>query len=177
MTKSKDESKIALKSKSNSTAISKTISSYFPATPIPLNEPKIDYDFNDLPAIERVTEALRYNLLSIEYSISPKGGLRQWIKINLSLLLLFGIPILIFIPLATYLMGGFANISGLLENTTQLLLMAAQNVLKLIGVIIAIGTILYIIFKLLSLRFSSKTKESGSGKDDVIDVTPSDKAK
>lgn len=171
MTKSKNESKIALKSKSNNTAVSKTISSYFPATPIPLNKPKIDNDFNDLPAIERVTEALLYNFLSIEYSISPKGGLRQWIKINLSLLLLFGIPILIFVPLVTYLMGGFANISGLLENTTQLLLMAAQNVLKFIGVIIAISTILYIIFKLLSLRFSSKTKDSGNEKDDFIDIT------
>jgi len=151
MTKSKDKSEIALKSNSNSVAVSKTISSYFPTTP--LNKPTIADDFNELSAINRVTEAFLYNLLSIEYSISPKGGLRQWIKINLSLLLLFGIPILIFVPLATYLMGGFANISGLLENATQLLLMASQNVLKLIGVIIAIGTILYIIFKLLTRRF------------------------
>jgi hypothetical protein len=177
MTKSKDESKIALKSKSNSTAVSKTISSYFPAISKPLNKPNIDNDFNNLPAIERVTEALRYNLLSIEYSISPKGGLRQWIKINLSLLLFFGIPILIFVPLATYLMGGFENISVLLENSTQLVLMAAQNVLKLIVVIIVIGSILYIIFKLLSLRYSSKKKESESEKDDFIDVTQNNKGR
>ena len=152
MTKSKYESKIALKSKSNSNAVSKAISSYFPATPTPLNKPIIDKDFNDLPAIERVTEALRYNLLSIEYSISPKGGLRQWIKINLSLLLLFGIPMLILLiltPLATYLMEGFVIHAGLLEYGSKLLLMAAQNILKLIGVTTVIGTILYIIFKLL----------------------------
>lgn len=177
MTKTKDKSKIALKSKSNSVAVSKTISSYFPTTPIPLNKPTIADDFNELPTIQRVTEAFQYNILSIEYSISPKGGLRQWIKINFSLLLLFGIPILFFIPLITYLMGGFENISGQFANATQLLLVAAQNILKFIFVIIAIGTICYTILRILSRRLSSKTKESGSKKDDFIDVTPSDKSK
>jgi len=134
-------------------ALRKTISSYLPAMPIPLEKPTIDNDVSNLPFIERVTESLKYNVLCLEYSISPKGGLRQWVKINISLLLLFGIPILIFVPLATYFMEDFANISGLLANVTQFLLVSALNILKLIGILVAIATILYIIFKLLALRF------------------------
>lgn len=148
---------------SGSAAMTKTISSYLPAKPVPLKMPTIDNDFNNLSTVERVAESLKYNLLCIEYSISPKGGLRQRIKINLSLFLLFGIPILVFVPLATYLMGGFANISKLLADATQFLLVSAQNILKLIAVIIAIVTILYIIFKVLPRCFSGKEKDDEKG--------------
>lgn len=177
MAKNKDKSEIALKSNSNRVAVSKSISSYFPTTPIPLNKPIIADDFNELPTIDRVTEAFLYNILSIEYSISPKGGVRQWIKINISLLLLFGIPILIFVPLATYFMGGFETISGQFANATQLLLVAAQNILKCIALIIIIGTLCYILLKILSLRLSSKKNKAGSEQEDFINVTTSDQSK
>ncbi len=155
-------------------SMKKAISLYFPSTPAPLKKPHIDKDFNDLPVIDRVTESISYNILCLEYSISPKGGLRQWIKINISLLLLFGIPILIFVPLATYFMAGFSDISELFSNATHFLLESAFNILKLIGVIIAIASILYIIFKFMALRFGQKGKKSND-EDDYINVTPSKK--
>jgi hypothetical protein len=46
-------------------------------------------------------------------------------------------------------MEGFVYHLGLLEIASELLLITAQNILKLIGVTTGIGTILYIIFKLL----------------------------
>jgi len=158
MIKNKNESKNIIKSNSGTTAISKWLSSYFPIGPTSLNKPAIDKDFNSLPPIERVTESLIYNLLFIEYSISPKGGLRQWIKINVSLLLFLGIPILILISLGTFVMGGLADITGQFANVTQFLLVSAQNILKLIGVVIVIGTTLYIIFKLPLIIFYLKQR-------------------
>jgi len=158
MTKNENESKKILKLDSGATGISKVLSSYFPNSPTSLNKPGIDKNFNSLPIIEKVTVSLIYNLLFIEYSISPKGGVRQWIKINISLLLLFGIPILIFIPLETFFMGGLANITGEFANVTQFLLVSALNLLKLIGVMMALGTTLYILFKLPSISFYLKQR-------------------
>ncbi len=157
--------------KNTDSSIGKVISSYFPTTPVSLEEPAIDDDFHNLPFIERVTESIKYNVLCLEYSISPKGGLRQWIKINISLLLLLGIPIFIFVPLATYFMSDLENISELFTNVTQSLLEAFFNILKLTGVIILIGTIIYIVLKLITLRFGQKEGKSGN-KGDCIDVTP-----
>ena len=152
-------------------SIKKTISSYFPATPIPLEPPTLDQDFDKLSILERTTESLKYNLLSLEFTVSPKGGLRQWIKINISLLLFFGIPILLFVPLATYFMGGFANITESLSNATQYLFTSALYVLKTIGVLIIITSILYLIFKFFALRYGKRGGESHD-KGDYIDVTP-----
>jgi len=144
------------------------LSSYFPTTPAPLKKPVIDDDFQNLPIIERVTESIKYNILCLEYSISPKGGLRQWFKLNISLLLLFGIPILIFVPLATYFMRGFTDISELFANATLFLLASALNILKLFCVLIAISIIIWVVLKLLALRFGQRNRKA----DDYIDVTP-----
>lgn len=154
--------------KATNRSMRKAISPYFPSAPVPLVKPTIEDDFNNHLLLERVTESIKYNILCLEYSISPKGGLRQWVKINISLLLLLGIPILIFVPLATYLMGGFSDIAELLANSTQFLLASAINILQIIGVLIVIASIIYIIFKLMALRFGSRGGQSG----DVIDVTP-----
>ena len=152
-------------------SIRKVIASFFPTVPVPLAKPNIDDDFNNQPLVERITESIKYNILCFEYSISPKGGLRQWIKINISLLLLFGIPLLIFVPLATYVMSGFLDISEHIEGITQNIFASALNILKAIGVIIAaivaIASIISIIFKFVAFYFRG---EESNGKDDFIDV-------
>ena len=45
--------------------VKKAISRFFPPTPTPLEKPTIDEDFNDLSAIERATEAIKYNILCL----------------------------------------------------------------------------------------------------------------
>jgi hypothetical protein len=125
-----------------------TLSAYFPKTPVPLTKPAIVDDFHGLSVLGRVTESIKYNISCFEYSISPKGGLRQWIKINISLLLLFGIPILIFVPLLTYLLSGFVTMSEFLANMTGSLLEAARNFLYFLCTLIAIASIIFIVFAL-----------------------------
>jgi len=166
-----ETTQVPVNKKTTERSVNLAISSYFPIAPAPLERPSIDDDFLNLPVVERVTESIKYNILCLEYSISPKGGLRQWIKLNISLLLLFGIPILIFVPLATYFMAGFSDISELFLNATHFLLESAFNILKLIGVIIVIASILYFIFKLLVLRFGQRGRKTND-EDDYINVTP-----
>ena len=140
-------------------AISKTLALYFPPTSAPLKKPIIDDDLEDLPILERVTESLKYNIQSIEYSISPRGGLRQYLKFNISVFLLIGIPLFLFLPLFSYFMNSiahisasFAAISEFLDIATQSLFNSSINILKTIGVLIAISTILYLIFRFLRYR-------------------------
>jgi hypothetical protein len=133
-------------------SVRKTLSIYFPSS-VPLKRPVIDRDFEDLPLIERVSEAIKYNALCLEYSISPKGGLRQWLKINLSLLLLLGIPIFIFVPLATYVMSGFADIAQQFARFTQFLLEGTVSIACSIGVLAATATVIkFVILPLLLKR-------------------------
>ena len=148
-TTSKNVSQVPINQKTIDRSIRKTISPYFPTNHVPLEKPSIDKNFKNLSHIERVTESLRYNVHCLEYSISPKGGLRHWIKINIALLILFGIPVMIFMPLITYLIGGVAEISGLLANASQYLFEGALNILKLIGVVIAVILGLIILLRVL----------------------------
>ena len=149
LTIKKNVDRIPVKQKAAIRSIRKAVSPYFSTALVPINKPTIDDDLNNLSHIERVTESMRYNVLCFEYSISPKGGLRQWIKVNIALLLLVGIPILIFMPLITYFIGGVAEISGLLADASLYLLEGALNILKLIGVIIAVILSMIILLRIL----------------------------
>lgn len=158
-------------------SLAKAASAYLPAAPRPLDKPNVDKELENLPVVERVTESLKYNLLSLEYAISPKGGLRQWIKLNFSVLILLGLPAILFIPLFAYVMFGFEAISGLFASGTHLLVLSAQNILKLIVLVVIIATLIYAIFHFLKKWHSGRKKESFPDQDDIIDISPRDKAK
>lgn len=123
-------------------SINKMMRSYFPSGPSELKKPFVDKKFSSLSVFERIIEAVKYNFLSFEYALSPKGGLRYWIKLNISLLLLFAIPILLFVPLLTYLFSNISSLSELFSNITYFLYLSALNILKLLLVIFAITLII-----------------------------------
>lgn len=145
------DTKLPVNPKSIVQPLRKTILPYFPSDPFPLEKPSLDEDFRNFSHVERVAESIRYNILCLEFSISPKGGLRQWIKVNIALSLLIGIPVLVFMPIITYLIGGVAEISELLADASQYLLQGALNILKLVGVIIAAILGLIILMRILRL--------------------------
>jgi hypothetical protein len=100
--------------------------------PIPLPCPEVDPELPNLSMIERAAEVMRYKLLQIEYTLSPEGGLRGWLKLNVLLSLLIGIPALFLVPIITYLGSSFVSWTGfLLESLT--------NILYCLLVLIAIG--------------------------------------
>jgi hypothetical protein len=89
---------------------------------VPLSKPEVDRDLAGLSPVARSAEVLRYQLLQVECALSPGGGLRAWLKLNVLAALLFGIPALLVVPIVTELVGAFAK-------WTAFLLQAALNVL------------------------------------------------
>jgi hypothetical protein len=137
----------------HSNYLSTIVASSLPPLPVPL-KPPICEDLEDLPAIQRVYEAITYVVLCLEYTVSPKGGLRQWIKLTLSLALLIGVPIAFFLPVFEGLNSIFTNVS----NISLSIVMTLENILKSIGLTAAISFSLYAIYRFLMSLVSSKKR-------------------
>ena len=76
-------------------------------TPVPMPVP--DEDFEHLSAVEKIAESIRYTILEIEHSVSPGGTLRAWLKVNIALAVLIGIPALLVLPVIGLVLGQFAG--------------------------------------------------------------------
>lgn len=126
--------------------------------PIPVPKPEVDPDLPQLPAIQRSAEVLRYKMLQLEFAISPEGGLRGWLKLNVLLALLIGIPALFLVPIITFLVSSFASWTGFL-------LEAAMNLLYTLLALLAIGAIIMGVgFILTQLRLRQiHNAQQGSG--------------
>lgn len=119
-----------------------------PSAPLP--QPKTVPDLEHLPVLERVSETLRYSISHLEYNLSPNGGLRQWLKINISFLILLGIPILLFAPLLTFFMVEFTSI-------TAYFLRSVLNIFLSVLALAATVSLLWGGYKLIVfLRYSEK---------------------
>jgi hypothetical protein len=98
--------------------------------PIPIEPPQVDQDETRLPPIERSAEVIRYSLLKMEYWISPNGRLREWLRFNLAVAFIIGIPALLIVPIVTLLLGSVVTWADSLA-------MAAWNLVRFVGSLIA----------------------------------------
>ena len=80
-----------------------------PWRPQRLKEPAIDPMFNDMDALERSAESIRYSILTTEFWISPDGQVREWCRHNTRLLAILFIPALVFIPIIGFALGQIAG--------------------------------------------------------------------
>lgn len=110
--------------------------------PTPPHPPRIDPDLASLPALSRVTEALRYSILDFERAISPNGGLRAWAQLNLLAALVLAIPTLLVVPVITLLLSGFATWSEFLKLIFVNLLLTAVALFLLLLVLVLIGRVI-----------------------------------
>jgi len=85
-----------------------TLRSCFPGGRKTVPPPDIREDFAELPTIQRVEEALRYNIRFAEYSLSPGGGLRLMLKCGLSIAFLMSILVFLLLPLIALSVAQFA---------------------------------------------------------------------
>lgn len=112
----------------------------------PIPPPVVDPDLTELSGVQRSAEVLRYKLLQLEYAISSGGGLRAWLKLNLLVSLLLGIPALLVVPIITFLLGSFVT-------WTAFLFQAALNILYTVLTIVAIvGAVRILVYVLATLR-------------------------
>ncbi len=101
----------------------------------PLTEPNVDRLISRRHWLERSTEVLAYSIKSFEYALSPSGRLRQFIKLNLLLLCIIGIPLLIFLPITAFAFNQLVDITYNLQLCINHLLQAAVPVMILVFVL------------------------------------------
>lgn len=104
-----------------------------------VSTPEIDPLLTDLPAIERVAEVLRYKFLQIEFAISPSGGIRAWLRLNLLIAVTLVIPSLLVVPVVTWLLGSFVTMTGFLLAAAQNLLYTVVTIIALVSLVLAFG--------------------------------------
>ena len=107
-----------------------------PPKPQPLEEPAVDPELPDLPALERSAEVLRYQTLRAEYSLSPGGRLRAWVKLMLILFVVFGLPAALFTPVLVLLASGLADVSAELSYAAGSLMKAGVSVAVVAGLLV-----------------------------------------
>lgn len=76
-----------------------------------LPPPTIPKHLDHQPFLERAAEVLKYTVLCMEFTISPTGKLRRWIKFILTLFAWCIIPIILLVPGIVYLCNALAGIS------------------------------------------------------------------
>lgn len=103
--------------------------------PTPIEPPQVDQDLTKLPPIERSAEVIRYSLLKAEYWISPNGRLREWLRFNLALALIIGIPALFIVPIVTLLLGSFVTWTDLMAAAAWNLVCTVASVIATIALI------------------------------------------
>lgn len=99
--------------------------------PANITMPVVDPNLDEMSVLERIAEVCRYKLLQLEYSLSSGGGLRAWIRLNLLVSIVLGIPALFVVPIVTWLLGSFVT-------WTAFILQASLNLLYTLLTIIAI---------------------------------------
>jgi hypothetical protein len=100
--------------------------------PTPLAVPQIDPALEEMNAVERVAESLKFFALEFEYWLSPGGRLRAWIALNLFLAIVVAVPVGLMFPLvsqalwfildwssfATGIAGNIFSVAALLAATS-----------------------------------------------------------
>jgi hypothetical protein len=109
--------------------------------PTPVAPPALDSHLETLSGIERVAEVLRFSTLSVENAISPHGGLRAWLKLNLLVALVLAIPAALVVPVITYLLSGFSTWAQFLAAIANNLLSAAVSMVGMVLVVVIGGRI------------------------------------
>jgi len=107
-----------------------------------IQPPKADPELPRLSAVLRTAEVLRYCIRRVEYWLSPRGGLREWFRLNVWLAIALLIPALLVAPIASYLISEIAQGSGMLAeiagNLSQLPASLRTFVLVTLGAILVV---------------------------------------
>tara|TARA_R110002096_G_scaffold288290_1_gene481992 strand:+ start:1421 stop:1948 length:528 start_codon:yes stop_codon:yes gene_type:complete len=124
--------------------------------PAPVPKPRIDPHLDELSWPERSGEVIGFTVLSLEHWLSQGGVLREWLRLNLWLAVLFTLFAVLFVPPVTALLEGAAEWSALggdiVENITT-------AILRLPPVVLAIATLLLVV-KLLQRQWSKRRQGS-----------------
>jgi len=100
-----------------------------------LSPPVVDPEFSELNDLQRAGESIRYSVLSLEFWLSPQGGIREWMRHNTILAVVLAPVVLVLIPLIGYALAGIA---AWCVDLTAIAAHAAIIPLLVVAIIIAI---------------------------------------
>ena len=86
--------------------------------PHPLNPPQFDPALRHLDGITRSAESIRYSILSVEFWISPKGQVREWLRHNTHLAAWLIVPAVLVVPVVTFVLWQVAKWTTMLTSIT-----------------------------------------------------------
>ena len=87
--------------------------------PVKIAAPTVDPRLRQMHPLARGGEVIRYTVLRTEYWLSPRGTLREWLRFNLKLALLLGIPALLLTPFITMLVTSAVEWSAKLAEIAK----------------------------------------------------------
>jgi hypothetical protein len=115
--------------------------------PRPINPPKVDPELGQLDGLTRSAESFRYSILSIEWWVSPKGRLREWLRHNTHLACWLLIPAILVVPIVTFLFWQLVKwVTMLTSIAGHLILLPILTLIAALVFILVIGLV-RIIFK------------------------------
>ena len=92
--------------------------------PSKIQQPKVDPDLPHLNPAQQFAEVIRFNLLSLEWWVSPNGRLREWLRLNGKISSILLIPAVLVMPLVTLILWQLVLwIGWLMTITTKLILL------------------------------------------------------
>jgi hypothetical protein len=110
--------------------------------PKELTPPTVDSELTSLSAIERSAEVTRYSILSLEWWLSPKGTLREWLRLHSKLGCFLLIPALLILPLGGFICLQIAGcIGSLVSIATNLILFPLAVLIALVVTMFVVSVI------------------------------------
>ncbi len=113
--------------------------------PEPLAMPCVVEDLPQFGFLERSAAALSWQVLRLEYALSPSGYLRAWAMLCLKTAIVLGIPATLVVPVVTIIMAGIATWTALLAT-------AALNMLLALVYVVLIAAILATVVSVVGVR-------------------------
>ena len=111
--------------------------------------PVVDGEFVHMDGISRVAESWRYNILCLEFWLSPNGCMREWLRQVVRLSLPLAAPALLVVPLVSFILGAF------LKWTLLMASIAWRTVLLMLVVLVG-GVVTLFNWLLLKTVLSSR---------------------
>lgn len=116
-----------------------------PWHPTPLDPPTVDREIGGLDPLTRSAESIRYSILSVEFWISPRGQVREWLRHNTRLAVLLAVPAFLVLPIITFALWQFVSwMVALVSIAGKLIVLPILALIAAVVIVVTIG-----IFKFL----------------------------
>ena len=114
--------------------------------PVEIAAPAVDSRLRQMHPLARAGEVIRYTVLRTEYWLSPRGMLREWLRFNLKIALLLGLPALLLTPFITLLLSSAVEWSAKLAEIARNLVVIPAWVGTALLILSGIGALKRLIF-------------------------------